>query len=261
MLRFVGAMLSERISVPLLTCRAALVDGEESRMSARAIGVVVLVCAALGLGGCNAAPEPRWAMPTETSPSPTAAASPTPSVDRSALQEKAKAATIAHKGMAGIGVSTTPKEDKAVGYALTTACGKQVDADQNGVHLAYNRTWSAQGWWVSNTVHAYGTATGAEVVGQAKAAVESCKTYAASDGTHTLLGAVQLPGYPGVEASYGYCQSIKRTDATYVSCLAFLARGNLVSSLWIVRGSTQQTNSNGLIQVGSVAAEALRKTP
>jgi hypothetical protein len=74
---------------------------------------------------------------------------------------------------------------------------------------------------------------------------------------------VQLPEYPGVEARYGYCQSIKRSDGgtTYVSCLAFLAKGNLVSALWVIHGGTQKTNSTGLTGVSSIAAEALRKTP
>lgn len=233
-------------------------------MSARALGAVFLVCVALGLGGCarEAPARPaRWSVPADTvgTASPTAAASPT--IDWSALQAKAKSGAIAPNGLAGIGVTTRPKEDKPVAYDLTGACGKRIEADSSGPHVAYNRTWSAQGWWISNTVHAYAATTGAEAVSQARAAVESCQTYTASDGTHTLLGPERLPLFPGIDARYGYCQRINRTDATYVSCLAFLAKGNLVSALWIVHGSTAETNSSGLAQVAPTAAEALRAVP
>jgi hypothetical protein len=230
-------------------------------MSARTAGAVVLTFAALGLAGCGEDSTAAWAdpkSPASASPSGAGSAS-SPSVDRAALQEKSKAATVAPKGFAGIGISASPKEDKPVTYNLTLACGKQTDADRNSVRASYNRTWSATGWWVSNTAHAYGTATGADAVKQAQAAVESCKTYTGSDGEHTMLGPVKLPQYQGVEAGYGYCQRIKRTDATYVSCLAFLAKGNLVSSVWVVHGQTQQTNSTGLTTVAAVAADALRK--
>ena len=227
-------------------------------MFARTKGAVVLAFTALGLTGCGEDSTASWSEPAGASTSPAATASPSPSVDRPALQDRSKAATVAPKGLAGIGVSTSPKEDKPVTYDLTRACGKQIDADRNSVRASYNRTWSAPGWWVSNTAHAYGAATGADAVKQAQAAVESCKNYTGTDGEHTLLGAVQTR-YQGIDASYGYCQRIKRSDATYVSCLAYLAKGNLVSSVWVVHGQTQQTNSSGLVTVAAVAADALRK--
>ena len=228
-------------------------------MSTRTAGAVVLTFVALGIAGCGEGSTAAWAEPKRSASAAPTAGSPSPSVDRAALQEKAKAATVAPKGFAGIGISANPKDDKPVTYNLTLACGQQPDADKNSVRVSYNRTWSATGWWVSNTAHAYGTATGADAVKQAQAAVESCKTYTGSDGEHTMLGPVKLPQYQGVEAGYGYCQRIKRTDATYVSCLAFLAKSNLVSSVWVVHGATQQTNSTGLTTVAAVAADALRK--
>jgi hypothetical protein len=243
-------------------------------MSARAVGVVAPVCGALSVGGCNESSGPVWSTPAATSPPPTATASATPLVSRPALEDMAKAVSIAPNGMARLGVSTPPKTDKPVNYETAWACGRRIDADWKPVHVAYNRTWSAQGWWVSNTVHGYSTATGAEVVRQVRAAVESCTTYPGSGEEVTLLGAVKLPRYPGVEASYGYCQSVKRRDVaqpgeglgqqpghvnTFVSCLAFLAKNNVVSSLWVVHGRTQQTNTAGLKLVSAIAAKALTK--
>jgi hypothetical protein len=226
---------------------------------------LVLICFALVDSGCDRRAEapqsPVAGVTGSPASSPTATASPTLSLDRSALQDKARAAVIAPNGMAAIGVSAAPKEEAGGEFVLTAACGKKVDADVSGVHVAYYRTWSDQGWWVQNTVHAYGTTIGADAVAQARAVVESCQTYTDDNGAHTLLGAVQLPQYPAVEARYGYCQSIERSGTPYVSCVAFLAKGNLVSTLWVIHGSAQKTNSNGLVGVGSVAAETLRKVP
>ena len=40
---------------------------------------------------------------------------------------------------------------------------------------------------------------------------------------------------------------------------AYLGKGNVLSALMVIRGSTKQTNTNGLVTVGSVAAAALGK--
>ena len=102
-----------------------------------------------------------------------------------------------------LGVPGGPKQDKAVAFDITAACGKRVDADRTDVHAAYNRTWSAQGWWV--------------------------------------------------------CQTAKRPDNTFVSCVALLARGTLVSTVWSVHGSSRQDNTSGVKQVAAIGADALRK--
>ena len=133
-------------------------------MSTRTAGAVVLTFVALGIAGCGEGSTAAWAEPKRSASAAPTAGSPSPSVDRAALQEKAKAATVAPKGFAGIGISANPKDDKPVTYNLTLACGQQPDADKNSVRVSYNRTWSATGWWVSNTAHAYGTATGADAV-------------------------------------------------------------------------------------------------
>jgi hypothetical protein len=226
-------------------------------MVRRTIAPLVTACVVVGVSGCGTQPYATWTPPTAAAASATPAASPT--VDRSALQDRAKAATIPAKGLSMIGVSTGPKADKPVAFDVARPCGRRTSADQNDLHVAYNRTWSAQGWWVSNTVHAYGTVAGAIVVRQVRASAESCTTYTGSDEQYTMHGAVSLPVYPDVDAGYGYCLTAKRTDGTYVSCLSFFARGNLVSSVWVVHGATQQTNTSGVQQVSAIAVDALLK--
>jgi hypothetical protein len=121
--------------------------------------------------------------------------------------------------------------------------------------------WSDQGWWVQNTVIAYADVSGQIAVSQVKGGVERCQKYTAGNEDRTLLGPVQLPAYPGIDASYAYCVSARRTDSgsTYVSCLAFLGKGGRVSAVWAVHGGTQKTNTSGIISVAAVAAEALDK--
>lgn len=220
------------------------------------------------LGGCGVASPDTLARPVavtgsqsaSAAASSAASASPSVPVDRGALLARAKAGAIAVKGLSALGVSTGPKDDKAVAYDVTAACGKRTPADQSDPHAAYNRTWSAQGWWVSNTAIAYATAAGTDVVAQVKTAVESCTTYdAETNGQVTLHGAIDLPAYPGIDARYAYCQTSKRTDSTFVSCVAFVAKGSLVSSVWTVHGSSRGDNASGVKQVAAIAAEALRK--
>jgi hypothetical protein len=235
-------------------------------MSARArvAMAVALVCAVLGTGGCDGkGATPQSAASASGGASPSAVASPSPTVDLAALQASVTAAAIPPNGLGAIEVSVTPKDESTTMYALTDVCRQTVAADYAGTHVDQSRKWSDQGWLIQQTVHGYPKNTGASVVAEAKVAAESCKTYMSTDGEHTLLGAVQLPAYPGVEALYGYCQSIKRSNdgKTYVSCQGFLAKGHLVSSLFVVHGSTQKTNSSGLIQVAAIAAESLSKAP
>ena len=225
-------------------------------------GVVAVTVAGCGVGQPDALarPVPVAAASSANSSAPASAspsASPSASVDKAALQARAKAAAIPAKGLSPLGVSGGPKQDKAVAYDVTGACGKRVDADRLDVHAAHNRTWSAQGWWVSNTAYAYGATAGADVVAQVKAAVESCRTYTGSDGQYTLHDAVTLPAYAGIDATFAFCQTTKRPDNTFVSCVALVAKGNAVSSVWTVHGSSRSDNASGVKQVASVAADAL----
>ena len=68
-----------------------------------------------------------------------------------------------------------------------------------------------------------------------------------------------LSAFAGIDATYGYCQTAKRTDSTFVSCLAHLAKGSLVATVWTVHGSSRQDNTAGVKQVAAIAADALRK--
>ena len=109
-------------------------------MSARTAGAVVLTFAALGLAGCGEdSTTAAWAEPKRTPSASPTTAGPSPSVDRAALQEKSKTATVAPKGFAGIGISASPKEDKAVTYNLTLACGKQTDAETKGMLVVHGK--------------------------------------------------------------------------------------------------------------------------
>lgn len=190
-------------------------------MVARVMVGLVLAAAAGGCGG-EAATVARPVAPVASSAAPSVppSVSASPSADRAALQARAKAAAIAAKGLAPLGVGVGPKEDKAVAYDATAACGVRVDA-------------------------------------QVKAAVQSCRSYTASDGRYTLHDAVTLPAFAGVEASFAYCQTTKRPDNTFVSCVAVLAKGPVVSSVWTVHGSSRTDNASGVKQVAKVAAEAL----
>ncbi|GAA0920668.1 hypothetical protein [Virgisporangium aurantiacum] len=217
---------------------------------------------AVAVSGCGAQPDTvarpvsLVASSTAASPAPPSA-SPSASVDKAALQARAKAAAIAAKGLSPLGVSVTPKQDTAVAYDVTGACGKRVDADRLDVHAAHNRTWSAQGWWISNTAYAYAATPGTDVVAQVKAAVESCRAYTGSDGQYTLHDAVALPAFAGIDATYAFCQTTKRPDNTFVSCVALVAKGTVVSSVWTVHGTSRPDNASGVKQVAAVAADTL----
>src|SRR5687767_3608125 len=90
----------------------------------------VLAVAAAGAGGCGGEEPATLARPVSlvaSSPAPPSAA-PSASVDKAALQGRAKAAAIAARGLSPIGVSGGPKQDKAVAYDVTGACGKRIDA-------------------------------------------------------------------------------------------------------------------------------------
>jgi hypothetical protein len=225
-------------------------------MMSRVVVGGVLVLAAAGCGAVQPDALARPVAPIASSAAPSSAA-PSPSVDTAALLARAKAAAIAAKGLSALGVSVAPKQDKAVAYDVTAACGKRVDADRLDVHAAHNRTWSAQGWWISNTAYAYGATAGKDVVAQVKAAVESCRTYTGNDGQYTLHDAVALPTYKGVDATYAFCQTTKRPDNTFVSCVAHVAKGTVVSSLWTVHGSSRADNASGIKQAAAVAADTL----
>jgi hypothetical protein len=233
-------------------------------MSGRAVAGRILVFVALGMGGCDG--DVTGAAPSSSPPSSAAAGpaspeySPAPTLDKAALQDKAKASAIGESQMKPIGVSVAPRTQEAGDFGLTGACGRRISADAES-HGSFRRIWSDQGWWIQHTVVAYADSSGLIVVSQAKGAVEACKSYTAGDEQRTMLGPVQLPSYPGIDSSYAYCVSAKRnTGATYVSCVAFLAKDKIASTVWVIHGGTQKTNSAGVISVGSVAAEALTKT-
>jgi hypothetical protein len=234
----------------------------EVMMSARLSAGAVLMCVALGMGGCGgdaAGSEPSSPPPSSAAEPASPASSAAPTVDTAALQARAKAAAIGESQMKPIGVSVAPKTQEAGAFGLTTVCGRQMSVDAES-HGSYRRVWSDQGWWIQNTVVAYADSSGLIAVSQAKGAAEACKTYTAGDEERTILGPVQLPSYPGIDSSYAYCVSAKRTTGTtYVSCVAFVAKGKLASTVWVIHGDTQKTNAAGVTGVGSAAAEALTK--
>ncbi|MFG2040194.1 hypothetical protein [Dactylosporangium sp. NPDC048998] len=218
----------------------------------------------LGTGGCGsdaagAEPSSPPASASAAADAPSPDPSPSPTVDKAALQDKAKAAAIGETQMKPIGVSVAPRTQEAGDFGLAPVCGQRLAVDAEA-HGSYRRVWSDQGWWIQNTVVAYTDSSGLSAVSQAKGAMEACKTYPADDEENTVLGPVQLPSYPGIDSSYAYCLNTKRQSTTYINCVAFLAKGNIVSTVWVIHGGTQKTNSAGVIGVGSVAAEALTKS-
>ncbi|MEU1885406.1 hypothetical protein [Micromonospora sp. WMMD987] len=219
-------------------------------------GVALLIT---GCGGSDpAASSPSSATPTTVTG--TTSASPTPTAvvpDLPALQKQATAALIAPGGLVAVGGARKPSRDEKETFWVTDVCGRNIAADAGQVHASHSRTWSADGLWVNNTTHAY-TVPGTTVLAQVKEAVGSCKKYKSEDESIDILGPATLPSYPGTEARYGYCYRTERASGTdFVACEAFLARGNLVSAMMVIRGSSRKSNTDGLVVVGAVAAEAL----
>jgi hypothetical protein len=237
-------------------------NGEETGVPARRIRTtsVIISCAALALGGCSATgPRAVWATPgapAAASPSP-APSSPAP--DQAAMQRKATAAAIAPGALAAIGGAPAPKRDEQRTFLTTDVCGQRIAADAS-VHVSRSRTWSSVGLFVQNTTQVYAGSTGADAVAQVKAAAEGCHKYPAPDGERTILGPVNLPQYPKTEARFGFCYQTKATKGPdYLACSAYLAKGNVLSSTTVIRGTTRQTSTDGLLAVGSIAADALVK--
>ncbi|WP_422753590.1 hypothetical protein [Micromonospora sp. WMMD708] len=177
--------------------------------------------------------------------------------DLPALQKQATAALIAPGDLVKIDGARKPSRDVKETFWVTDVCGRNIAADVGPPHASHSRTWSADGLWVRNTTHAY-TVPGTAVLAQVKEAVGSCRKYRSQGESITILGPATLPSYRGTEARYGYCYRTERASGTdFVACEAFLARGNLVSALMVIRGSSRKTNTDGLVVVGAVAAEAL----
>jgi hypothetical protein len=224
--------------------------------------LAVAVLAAVALGGCGAnGPRAQWSDPASPPPASGAAnPSPLPTLpDKKAMQRQVSAAVIARNGLVAVGGPRSSKEDKVSNFKTTDVCGEQISADLDPLRASQLRVWSTSGLWARNVVHMYGRTPGEAVVAQVKAAAESCTQYQGATGRSTLLGPVDLPSYPGTEASYGYCYRTKSPDGEYIACDAYLATGNIVSTVMVLRGPTQSTNRNGLIAVAAVAAETLAK--
>lgn len=227
------------------------------RWAAAVLGGVALLITGCG-GSDPAAPSPSSGTPTTvTSTTPAASTPTTAAPDLPTLQKQATAALIAPGGLVAVGGARKPSEDEKETFWVTDVCDRNIAADAGPVHASHARTWSADGLWVRNTTHAY-TVPATTVLAQVKEAVGSCKKYKSQDESIAILGPATLPSYPGTEARYGYCYRTERASGTdFVACDAFLARGNLVSAVMVIRGSSRKSNTDGLVVVAAVAAEAL----
>lgn len=234
-------------------------------MSIGLVGSALVACLALSLTGCAAidgTPRNVSKSTAKASPSPTVVASPTPSLDPVLLQKRVEAATIAPAGLASIGVQSRPREEDAGPAPVNDLCNRWIPADRpgarEGVKAGYFRQWSADGWFINHQTYGFRSPVAADVVAQIKEAAR-CSIYRIDDQFRTVLDTVSLPKYPGVEASYAFCEHIKRPRYDYIWCQAFIAKSNVVSSVAVIHGDTEKTSTTGLIAVAAIAAETLNR--
>jgi hypothetical protein len=220
------------------------------------VAVAACLVAVLAVSGCGRSGSRARAGKSPTAPA--ASASPNPSAYLAALRATLLSATIPQGALAALGGPAAPKDERPATYATTAVCGLAVGADNDGLHEAYYRQWLGGTWSVQNVVHGYQNATGADVVKVVQHNAQSCAEYTDNGLPRRILGQVTLPALPGVEAQYAYCEEVKGSDETFIGCVAFLARRNLVSYVYVVHGGTQQPSSAALAQVAGLAAEALR---
>ncbi|RKT55307.1 hypothetical protein [Saccharothrix australiensis] len=202
------------------------------------MGGLAAVCVAAGvLTACGgpapaAEPAPSSTAPTTTSTAPsTTSSTPSPADRLPALVERA---AIPRDGMADRGIAE-PTDQRYASAVMPRPCAAEVEAE-SGYTPALFRVWDGEQGSVRQTVIGYSEATGAEVLSQLAAASRGCTSWSDQGRQVRVVEGAAVNRPEGVEGFLGYCASVTEAEQLYWMCVAFVARGNLVSCVFAFRG-------------------------
>jgi hypothetical protein len=216
-------------------------------------GVAVLVLLA-GCGKPGVVARPLTATPS--------ASTPTESFDRYALAERVKKALIGPGGLVKVGVARLPEDEFDAKVPTSDYCHLLVIGESAYTHVAHQRTWHQSTMDVINTAHGYDKISGRSAVDSTRRNAQNCTSYEGnySDGKikHDLLGEIGLGNVPGTDASYARCElATFEQGPPRIACVAFLARGSLVSTVAVIYADLVEATQAKLLEIVPIAAAAL----
>lgn len=226
------------------------------------ITAVLVVVAVLGLGaGCDSAVDDPGvgARPMSAAPSGSGSSA---SFDREGLSARARKALIAPDALARVSVAAKPEDRFDGEFATSDYCRKSVPGEDAGSHVAHQRAWRNSTLAVFNTTHGYGSISGKDAVEATRANAQNCQTYDGTIGTskvkHELVSEVSLNDLPGIDASYARCELLTfENEKPRIGCVAYLARGALVSSVTVLYADLVYATQDKLVEIVPIAADAL----
>ncbi|WP_433271579.1 hypothetical protein ACQPZF_12770 [Actinosynnema sp. CS-041913] len=198
-------------------------------------GLVAVGVLAGVLVACDATPAAEPAPTSSSSPTTTSVPVTTSSAPSLAdrLPAMVERATIPRDGLADYGVAAPTYQQYAV-EGMPKPCEVEVDAE-SGYTPGLFREWADGRIALRQSVVGYSEATGAEMLSQLTAATRDCDSWSEDDIKLNVVGNVSVNRPEGVEGFLGFCASATKPGEQYWMCVAFMARGNLVSCVYTFR--------------------------
>ncbi|MEJ2874547.1 MULTISPECIES: hypothetical protein [unclassified Saccharothrix] len=204
-----------------------------------------IVLAAALLTACTS--QAPFATPASTTQAPTTTAPTTTSTQPVAEQmpKWVEQAAIPRDGMADYGFAAPTEQEYRSDWMLMPCMvvPPALESYTNSLH----RKWAGDRVDLRHTVVAFEKFTGVQFIEQLKAETASCTDWEYDNGQRydmRLDVPVREPeGLQGVEAFYGFCVDTVEETGPARRCVAFLARGNVVSSLYVIQRTEPLTAS------------------
>ncbi|NGY59100.1 hypothetical protein G7043_09195 [Lentzea sp. NEAU-D13] len=175
------------------------------------------------------------------------------------MDPKVKAALVAPESFQDIGSEfrlDRPLLTDAIGNTdgyLSDVCLKtRVDT---GISTSRRRVWNGS-VGIQQDVYGLIGVTSAHVLDTVRAKARSCKTYVLTlnKPERVVKADVELPGLPGVDGSYGVCESMADVSERNWNCTAFISRGALVVSVSITARSEDSARAHLAVVLPRFAA-------
>ncbi|NUT98274.1 MAG: hypothetical protein HOY78_40310 [Saccharothrix sp.] len=197
------------------------------------------VFAVVVLAGCSGGPPPPAPATTTTT---TAVTTTTTASMAERMARAVEQAAIPRDGMAEYGFGA-PTEQEYRSFWMLKPCMVVTPAEERYTNSLY-RKWTNDRIDLRHTVMSFETNTGVEFLEQLKLSTAGCTEWEYDNGQrYDMVADVVVQAPAGVDGFHGFCVDTVEETGPARRCVAFLAHGNVVSSLYVIQRTAPLTAS------------------